>query len=46
MASIRSLALTLAVLLVPGALFAQSTNAAITGQVADPSKAVITRRQS
>ncbi len=42
MTSIRSLALTLAVLLVPGALFAQSTNAAITGQVADPSKAVIT----
>jgi hypothetical protein len=42
MTSIRPLALTLAVLLVPGALFAQSTNAAITGQVADPSKAVIT----
>ena len=41
MAPIRSLVLAFAVLLVPGALIAQSTSAAITGQVADPSKALI-----
>ncbi|MBZ5664169.1 MAG: TonB-dependent receptor [Acidobacteriia bacterium] len=41
MTLIRSLVLTLAVLLVPCALFAQSTSAAITGQVDDPSKALI-----
>jgi len=41
MAPIRSLVLAFTVLLIPGALIAQSTSAAITGQVADPSKALI-----